>query len=86
MYDTENYKTIKQLKDKIIELKLTRSNDDLLKYLLGSFTNMVNVAKEGMVIEKMNEVRALASAEVGKKDDSANAKVMSDKDESRGVS
>ena len=86
MYDIENYKTIKQLKDKIIELKLTRSNDDLLKYLLGSFTNMVNVAKEGMIIEKMNEVRTLAKSEIELKDGSVNAKVMLPNDDARGVS
>ena len=86
MYDTENYKTIKQLKDKIIELKLTRSNDDLLKYLLGSFTNMVNVAKEGMIIEKMNEVRTLAKSEIELKDGSVNAKVMLSNDDASGVS
>lgn len=73
---TENFATIKQLKDRIIELKLTRKEDGVLKELLGSFTNLVNVAKEGMVIEKMNEVHAHAASEVGMKDGSVNAKVM----------
>lgn len=52
--------TIRQLKNRILELKLAGSEDEELKELLGSFVGMVRSVKEGLIIEKMNEMRLSA--------------------------
>ena len=74
-----NFSNLKELKDRIITLKLIDKSEDQeieLRELLGAFTNLIGVIKEGLVIEEMNKMSSLASEEIGKKDDSVNAKVM----------
>ena len=72
--------SLKELKDRIITLKLNQSEDNKaeLQELIGSFTNLVNVVKEALVIEKMNEMGIAATVEIGKKDGSVNANVVKD--------
>ena len=69
-----------ELKDDIITLKLAEnpSEDDKekLKYILGALVNQVVFVKESLVIAKMNEMHTLATSEIEKKDNSANAKVV----------
>lgn len=69
--------TLGKLKDEIIRLKLDANRDESkLKTLLGALVNQVGLVKEALVIEKMNEMHTLATSEIEKKDDSANAKVV----------
>ena len=71
--------SLKELKDRIITLKLIerdKGEESELQALLGAFTNLIGVIKEGLVIQEMNKMSSLASGEIGKKDDSVNAKVM----------
>ena len=65
------------MKDEIIRLKLDANRDESkLKTLLGALVNQVGLVKEALVIEKMNELHTMATSEIEKKDDSANAKVV----------
>lgn len=73
------FQTLNELKSKIIELKLTdrgEADEQLLQALLGAFTNLIGTIKEGLVIEKMNEMYQVASEEISKKDAFAKADVM----------
>lgn len=67
-----------QLKNKIIELKLENNSDKQseLQKLLGSLVNQVVFVKEQLVMKKMDEMHTLATSEIEKKDNSANAKVV----------
>jgi hypothetical protein len=47
-----------------------------LKDLLSALVNQVRITKEALVIAKMNEMHTLATSEIEKKDNSANAKVV----------
>lgn len=62
------FRTISELKNEIMRLKISGNDKDRLQALLGAFTSYVNLAKEAMVTEKMNEMRILATNEVVKED------------------
>lgn len=53
----EDFDNIKVLKNEIIELKLTAPTSMRLRSLLSGFTNLVNVMKEALVIQKMNDMK-----------------------------
>lgn len=76
----KTYRTMNELKDDIITLKLAENpsedDKDKLKELLGALVNQVVFMKESLVIAKMNEMHTLATSEIEKKDNSANAKVV----------
>ena len=69
--------TLKDLKDAIMELKLTGSNETLLQNLLGAFAGQIAAVKEGMVIDAINGMASVAAGVVSTKDGSVNAKVVS---------
>lgn len=53
----DDIKTLQQLKDEIITLKIKGGDkSSKLSDLLGSYSNQIMVIKEGMVMEKMNEM------------------------------
>ena len=74
--DVKIFNSIRELKNEIMRLKIAGDTTGRLQSLLGAFTSYVNLAKEAMVSEKMNEMRILANQEIKKEDDSVNAKVM----------
>jgi len=76
MSEHPEIETLGQLKDEIIRLKLTDPNSPILKELLGALVNQVANVKEALVMEKMHEMHKLATSEIERKDDSANAKVV----------
>ena len=76
--DIETFNTIRELKNEIMRLKISNDNPGRLQSLLGAFTSYVNLAKEAMVTEKMNEMRRMANEEIVREDVSVNAKVMSE--------
>lgn len=87
-------KTLGQLKDTIIQLKLgyadssssqldssssqLDSSSSMLQDLLGALVSEVRFVKENMVAAEMGRMNALANEEIQKKDDSANAQVVKD--------
>ena len=73
----EEIETLGQLKSKIIELKISKEDEDGLRTLLGSLVNVVGVVKEALVMNKMNEMHTLAGEEIKRKDDSVMANVVS---------
>ena len=75
----ESISTLGELKYKIIDLKITRKeeNEDALKTMLGSLVNVVSGVKEALVMDKMKEMHTMATEEIKKRDDSVMAKVVS---------
>ena len=73
----KSYSTMNQLKEDIITIKISGEDPDYrLKELLGAIVNQVTYVKEVLVMQKMDEMNAIATREIKKKDDSAMAKVV----------
>ena len=54
--EPKEFDSIRKLKDRIIQLKITNENDSELQCLLGAFTNQIGAMKEALVIQEMNKM------------------------------
>ena len=73
--ETKTFTTLKQIKNRIIQLKLDGCDTNELQQLLGAFTNKVNSEKEVLVIQRMNQMYNDGKSKIDEIDDSVNAKV-----------
>ena len=73
--ETKTFTTLKQIKDRIIQLKLDGCDTNELQQLLGAFANKVNSEKEVLVIQRMNQMYNDGKSKIDEIDDSVNAKV-----------
>ena len=68
-----NIRTIGQLKNEIIALKISGDDEEKLKKLLGAMTNHIGVVKEALVMQDMSRMSGEAAMAVKTKDDDINA-------------
>lgn len=73
--ETKTFTTLKQIKDRIIQLKLDGCDTNELQQLLGAFANKVNSEKEVLVIQRMNQMYNEGTSKMNEIDDSVNASV-----------
>ena len=68
-----NIRTIGQLKNEIIALKISGDDEEKLKKLLGAMTNHIGIVKEALVMQEMSRMSGEAAMAVKTKDDDINA-------------
>ena len=61
------------MKNEIIALKISGSDEDKLKKLLGAMTNHIGIVKEALVMQEMSRMSGEAAMAVKTKDDDINA-------------
>ena len=67
---------LKQLKDEIISLKLSRNDDERLRNLIGAFSNQVTAMKEQMIMKEMEKMDKLAEYKQSQLDEQVNSDVV----------